>query len=57
MNDAVDFDNRYHEPEDACTRFGDDEVRHFVRWLTAGKRKHLMFGTAMDSVPTAAYGS
>ena len=47
IDGVVDFDNHYYEAEDAFTRFGDQEVKDFVRWLTAGKRKHLVFGTRM----------
>ncbi len=40
----VDFDNHYYEPEDAFTRHGDDEVQRFVRWVSEGKKRHLLFG-------------
>jgi predicted TIM-barrel fold metal-dependent hydrolase len=40
----VDFDNHYYEPEDAFTRHGDDEVKGFVRWVSEGKKRHLLFG-------------
>jgi len=43
----VDFDNHYYEPEDAFTRHGDDEVRRFVRWVSQGKKRHLVFGDVM----------
>lgn len=39
-----DADNHYYEPEDAFTRHGDDEVKRFVRWVTEGKRKYILFG-------------
>jgi predicted TIM-barrel fold metal-dependent hydrolase len=52
----VDFDNHYYEPEDAFTRFGDEEVRDFVRWLAVGKRKHLVFGTQMaTAIPNPTF--
>ena len=55
-DEVVDFDNHYYEPEDAFTRFGDDEVQRFVRWLTAGKRKHLVFGTTMaTAIPNPTF--
>jgi predicted TIM-barrel fold metal-dependent hydrolase len=55
-DEIVDFDNHYYEAEDAFTRFGDDEVRRFVRWLSAGKRKHLVFGTAMaTAIPNPTF--
>ena len=40
----VDFDNHYYEPEDAFTRHGDDEVKRFVRWVSEGKKRHVLFG-------------
>jgi predicted TIM-barrel fold metal-dependent hydrolase len=55
-DDLVDFDNHYYEPEDAFTRFGDDEVKRYVRWLSVGKRKHLVFGTAMaTAIPNPTF--
>ena len=55
-DEVVDFDNHYYEPEDTVTRFGDDEVQRFVRWLTAGKRKHLVFGTTMaTAIPNPTF--
>jgi predicted TIM-barrel fold metal-dependent hydrolase len=55
-DEIVDFDNHYYEAEDAFTRFGDDEVKHFVRWLSAGKRKHIVFGTAMaTAIPNPTF--
>ncbi len=55
-DEIVDFDNHYYEPEDAFTRFGDEEVQRFVRWLTAGKRKHLVFGTEMaTAIPNPTF--
>ena len=46
----VDFDNHYYEPEDAFTRYGDEEVRRFVHWVSEGSKRHIIFGHA---VPTA----
>ena len=43
----VDFDNHYYEPEDAFTRHGDDEVKRFVRWMSEGKKRHLVFGNVV----------
>ena len=46
----VDADNHYYESEDAFTRHGDDEVRRFVRWLSEGKRRRLLFGDVMQTM-------
>jgi hypothetical protein len=35
----IDADNHYYEAEDAFTRYGDEEVNRFVRWLAQGKRR------------------
>ncbi|MGE3443902.1 MAG: amidohydrolase family protein [Acidimicrobiia bacterium] len=43
----VDWDNHYYEPTDAFTRFGDAEVKKFVRWVSEGKRQHIVFGNAV----------
>jgi predicted TIM-barrel fold metal-dependent hydrolase len=47
---VVDFDNHYYEPADAFTRHGDEDVRRYVRWVSEGKKRHIVFGHAM---PTA----
>jgi predicted TIM-barrel fold metal-dependent hydrolase len=44
-----DFDNHYYEPEDAFTRHGDREVKRFVRWVSEGKRRHIVFGDAIGT--------
>ena len=46
----IDADNHYYEAEDAFTRHGDDEVRRFVRWLSEGKRRRLLFGDVMQTM-------
>jgi predicted TIM-barrel fold metal-dependent hydrolase len=43
----VDFDNHYYEAEDAFTRHGDDEVKRFVRWISEGKKRRLVFGNVV----------
>ncbi len=43
----VDFDNHYYEPEDAFTRHGDNEVQRFVRWVSDGKKRRLLFGNVV----------
>ena len=43
----VDFDNHYYEAEDAFTRHGDDEVQRFVRWVSDGKKRRLIFGNVV----------
>jgi predicted TIM-barrel fold metal-dependent hydrolase len=51
-----DADNHYYEPEDAFTRYGDDQVKRFVRWESEGKRRHLLFGnTAQTMVPNPTF--
>jgi predicted TIM-barrel fold metal-dependent hydrolase len=43
----VDSDNHYYEAEDAFFRHGDADVKAYVRWVNAGRRRHIMFGTTM----------
>ncbi|MFI0406827.1 amidohydrolase family protein [Actinomadura sp. 3N508] len=45
-----DADNHYYEVEDAFTRYGDDEVKRFVRWVSEGKRRHILFGNVMQTL-------
>ena len=40
----VDADNHYYEAEDAFFRHGDAEVKRYVRWVSEGKRRYLIFG-------------
>jgi len=40
----IDGDNHYYEPEDAFTRHGDEEVKSFVRWVSEGRKKQIVFG-------------
>lgn len=52
----VDFDNHYYEPEDAFLRYGDDEVKRFVRWVAEGKKRHIMFGSrAATAIPNPTF--
>jgi predicted TIM-barrel fold metal-dependent hydrolase len=46
----IDADNHYYEAEDCFTRYGDDEVKRFVRWVSEGKRRYIMFGTSMQTM-------
>ena len=46
----IDADNHYYETEDCFTRHGDDEVKRFVRWVSEGKRRHLMFGDVRQTM-------
>ncbi|HLN15561.1 MAG TPA: amidohydrolase family protein [Acidimicrobiales bacterium] len=39
-----DADNHYYEAPDCFTRHGDETVRRYVRWVSEGKRRHLLFG-------------
>ena len=41
-----DADNHYYEAEDAFTRYGDERVKRYVRWVNDGKRRHIMFGNS-----------
>ena len=50
----VDADNHYYEAEDAFTRHGDDDVKRYVRWVSEGKRRHIVFGSTMIGLPTRA---
>jgi predicted TIM-barrel fold metal-dependent hydrolase len=49
--ELVDADNHYYEAEDAFTRYGDDNVRRFVRWVQEGNRRHLLFGNRVSTLP------
>jgi len=40
----VDADNHYYEAEDAFFRHGDEAVKRYVRWISEGKRRYLVFG-------------
>jgi predicted TIM-barrel fold metal-dependent hydrolase len=46
----IDADNHYYEAEDAFTRYGDAEVNRFVRWLSMGKRRYILFGNVMQTI-------
>lgn len=43
-----DADNHYYEALDTFTRHGDGKVRRYVRWISEGKRKHLLFGDRLS---------
>jgi predicted TIM-barrel fold metal-dependent hydrolase len=47
----VDADNHYYEAEDAFTRYGDESVKRYVKWMQDGKRKHLFFGDKLSNTP------
>ena len=52
----IDADNHYYESEDAFTRHGDEEVKRFVRWLSEGKRRHIVFGNNIStSLPNPTF--
>jgi predicted TIM-barrel fold metal-dependent hydrolase len=52
----IDADNHYYESEDAFTRHGDEDVKKFVRWLSEGKRRHIVFGNNIStSLPNATF--
>ena len=40
----ADADNHYYEAEDAFFRHGDEHVKRYVRWVSEGKRRYLVFG-------------
>lgn len=46
----IDADNHYYESEDCFTRYGDEEVNRFVKWVAQGKRRHLLFGNVMQTM-------
>ncbi len=51
-----DADNHYYEAEDAFSRHGDEEVKAFVRWVSEGKKRHIMFGNAVStSLPNPTF--
>ena len=51
-----DADNHYYEAEDAFTRHGDADVKAYVRWVSEGKRRHIMFGNNMStSLPNPTF--
>ena len=52
----VDSDNHYYEAEGTFTRYGDEGVRKFVRWVSDGRRRHILFGTKMStSLPNPTF--
>ena len=56
----VDADNHYYEAEDAFIRHGDQDVKRYVRWVTEGKRRYMVFGSTMiglanTSVPNPTF--
>ena len=51
-----DADNHYYEAEDAFTRYGDERVKRYVRWVSEGKRRHIMFGDRVSTgVPNPTF--
>ena len=51
-----DADNHYYEAEDAFTRYGDKRVTRYVRWVSDGKRRHIMFGDRLSTgVPNPTF--
>lgn len=51
-----DADNHYYEAEDAFTRHGSADVKAYVRWVSEGRRRHIMFGTKMaTSLPNPTF--
>ncbi len=56
----VDADNHYYEAEDAFLRHGDEDVKRYVRWVSEGKRRYMVFGSTMiglanTSVPNPTF--
>ena len=56
----VDADNHYYEAEDAFFRHGDEDVKRYVRWVSEGKRRYMVFGSTMiglanTSVPNPTF--
>jgi predicted TIM-barrel fold metal-dependent hydrolase len=48
--ELFDADNHYYEAEDCFTRHGDESVQKFVRWVSEGKRRHLLFGDVRQTM-------
>ncbi len=48
--ELFDADNHYYEAEDCFTRHGDESVKKFVRWVSEGKRRHLLFGDVRQTM-------
>ena len=48
--ELIDADNHYYESEDCFTRYGDEAVQKFVRWVSEGKRRHLLFGDVRQTM-------
>jgi predicted TIM-barrel fold metal-dependent hydrolase len=46
----IDADNHYYEPEDCFTRYGDEDVKRFVKWVSQGKKKFLLLGNVMQTM-------
>ena len=56
----VDADNHNYEAEDAFIRHGDQDVKRYVRWVSEGKRRYMVFGSTMiglanTSVPNPTF--
>ena len=52
----IDADNHYYEAEDAFTRHGGPDVKAFVRWISEGRKRHVMFGTSLStSLPNPTF--
>jgi hypothetical protein len=56
----ADADNHYDEAEDAFLRYGDEDVKRYVRSASEGERRHMVFGSTMigvanDCVPNATF--
>ena len=51
-----DADNHYYEATDTFTRHGDADVKAHVRWVSNGRRRHIMFGPYMaTSLPNPTF--
>jgi len=46
----IDADNHYYESEDCFTRYGDEDVKRFVKWVSQGKKKYLLLGNVMQTM-------
>ncbi len=52
----IDADNHYYEAEDAFLRHAGADVKQFIRWITDGKKRRLLFGDRMvTAVPNPTF--
>jgi predicted TIM-barrel fold metal-dependent hydrolase len=52
----IDADNHYYEAEDAFLRFAGDDVKAFIRWISDGRKRRLLFGDRLvTAIPNPTF--